>query len=139
MNTFNLSVVSPEKKILDGQFNSLTIATGLGEITVLPHHSSLFATIKPGQVVTRNGSQETALAVTGGFISVHNNYVQLLVDFGIKSDEIDRNIVAEAKKRAEETIAKGEKLDPASIDARAELIKALVQLQVAEKRSRHRS
>ena len=137
MNTFNLSVVSPEKKILEGEFNFLIVTTNAGEITVLPNHAPLFATLKPGQAIAQNSTGATHLAITGGFISVHQNKVQLLVDFAIKSEEIDKNIVEQAKRRAEETIANGDKLDPASIDARAELVKAIIQLQVAEKRTRH--
>jgi len=138
MLQFTLTVVSPEKKILGGEFSSLTVTTNSGEITILPNHAPLFATLKPGQAIAVNSAGATHLAITGGFISVHKNQVQLLVDFAIKSEEIDQNIVEQAKKRAEEILALGDKLDPASIDARAELVKAIVQLRVAQKRIHNR-
>jgi F-type H+-transporting ATPase subunit epsilon len=137
MSDLHLLVVSQQGKILDGQFESLTVPTMDGLITILPKHTPIFSVLKSGEVVAKNGDSTQHFAVTGGFVSVHKDMVKLLVDFGIESSKIQETVVLEAKKRAEEQIAKGADNDPATIDARAELVRAIVQLQVVQRRKRN--
>ncbi len=130
----SLSVISPEKKIIELECSEITIPTTTGLITVLPEHAPLYSLLEPGEVLARTESKDVySLVVTRGFISVMNNKVTLLTEFGIKSEDIDEQIVAEAKRKAEEAMK--EKVSQETfIESQAELVKALQQLKVAHKR-----
>jgi len=43
-----LRIASPEKTIFDGKVKKVTLPTEQGEITVLPNHTPVVTTLKPG-------------------------------------------------------------------------------------------
>ena len=74
MHTFKLKILTPDKKLFDGEVKSFTVPTQSGEITVLKDHAPLVTLISIGEIrITRPGSrsdtQETFL-VQGGVIDV---------------------------------------------------------------------
>lgn len=135
MAGLKLSVISPQKKVLEIECESVTLPTSEGEITVLPKHMAIFSLLSAGEVKVRTEKDEIDLAVGGGFASVSNNKVTLMVEFGVRSDEIDEQKVDEARKRAEE-ILKSKADDKGSALAQAALARSLLELKVAQKRRR---
>lgn len=125
----SLSVVSPVNKILETECSQITVPTKLGLITILPKHTSLFSLLDHGEVTVKTGNGElTYILVSGGFVSVVEDKVTLLVDFGIHSDELDEKIILEAKERAEKMVAES-KTEDLTKKARADLFHANLQLQ----------
>ncbi|MCR4325745.1 MAG: F0F1 ATP synthase subunit epsilon [Patescibacteria group bacterium] len=57
-NTFHLVVASVGETRFDGAALSATIPTTGGEITILPHHEPLVATLKPGTITVREAMGE---------------------------------------------------------------------------------
>jgi len=130
-----IEIVTPEKKIFEGEADSITANTAKGEITILPGHIALFAKLSPGVVVVRNGSREEELAVSGGFAEVVGDKVSVLADYASKSSEVEMAKAEEARKRAEEAMkAKASRRD--FVIAEAELRKAIAEIRTAR---RHRS
>lgn len=105
MATFNLTVVSAEQKIFSGNVKSVQ-ATGIeGELGVLPGHTPLLTAIKPGIVkFTLENDNEEVIYVSGGFLEVQPTIVTVLADVAIRGQELDRERILAAKKRAEENI-----------------------------------
>lgn len=132
--TFQLVVLSPEKQILSADCTSVTVPSAAGQITILPHHISLFAAMQPGEIIARqeNGS-DISLFVGGGFINVLGPRVTVLADFGINSDEIDEKLVQEAKLKAE-AILKSQADAAQTALAEANLSRSLIQLKIAARR-----
>ncbi len=129
----SLSVISSEKVVLETQCEAVTVPTTSGIITILPHHTGLYSLISPGDVILKNksGDRET-LIVNGGFISVFDNRVVLLTDFGIRLEDIDESIIAQAKERAEKAM-EDRTSEENFAAAQAELFKALLQLKAVQR------
>ena len=105
MATFNLTIVSAELKIFEGEVKQIQ-ATGVeGELGILPGHTPLLTAIKPGIVkFTLKDGNEEVIYVSGGFLEVQPNIVTVLADVAIRGSELDADRIREAKRKAEENI-----------------------------------
>ena len=105
MATFNLPIVSAERKIFEGEVKQIQ-ATGVeGELGILPGHTPLLTAIKPGIVkfILQDGNEDV-IYVSGGFLEVQPNIVTVLADVAIRGSELDADRIREAKRKAEENI-----------------------------------
>jgi F-type H+-transporting ATPase subunit epsilon len=130
---FKLVVISPEKKVLETDIQSVTIPTTEGEITVLPKHMAIFSLVKPGEIIVRTKEGNISLAGGGGFVNITADTVTLLLEYGTKSDEMDEVKIQEAKKRAEE-ILKNQSDNKSTALASATLARSLLELKLVQKR-----
>ena len=105
MATFNLTIVSAEQKIFEGEVKQIQ-ATGVeGELGILPGHTPLLTAIKPGIIkFTLQDGNEEVIYVSGGFLEVQPNIVTVLADVAIRGSELDADRIREAKHKAEENI-----------------------------------
>ncbi|OOF51545.1 F0F1 ATP synthase subunit epsilon [Rodentibacter genomosp. 1] len=105
MATFNLTIVSAERKIFEGAVKQIQ-ATGVeGELGILPNHTPLLTAIKPGIVkFTLEDDKEEVIYVSGGFLEVQPKIVTVLADVAIRGSELDAGRIQEAKRKAEENI-----------------------------------
>lgn len=106
MAQIHLQLVTPQRKVLDEEVQSLTCPTTMGEITILPEHVDLVATLKVGELVARTGAgQEHNIHVAGGFVQVKaGKEIIVLADAAEHHHEIDEAETEQAKQRAEETM-----------------------------------
>lgn len=89
-----LEIVTPEKRVLDAEVDSVTVMTATGEAGILPNHAPLISALKPGILTYTTKGTSDKLAVSGGFVEVNGNAVSVLADTAATADEID---LAEAK------------------------------------------
>lgn len=89
-----LEIVTPEKRVLDTEVDSVTVTTATGEAGILPNHAPLISALKPGILTYTIKGASDKLAVSGGFVEVNGNTVSVLADTASSADEID---VAEAR------------------------------------------
>jgi F-type H+-transporting ATPase subunit epsilon len=121
-----LEIVTPEKRVLDAEVDSVTLPTASGEAGILPFHAPLVSALKPG-ILTFTGKAESGkLAVSSGFVEVNSNKVAVLVDTAETAEEIDaaaarsdreaaeRALAAAGQASADETESTREALDHAS-------------------------
>ncbi|WP_439239303.1 F0F1 ATP synthase subunit epsilon [Lonepinella sp. BR2919] len=105
MATFNLIIVSAEKKIFEGAVKSVQASGIEGELGILANHTPLMTAIKPGIVkFTLENDSEDVIYVSGGFLEVQPNIVTVLADVAIRGDELDQDRILNAKRKAEENI-----------------------------------
>lgn len=98
-------IVTPERVVMKEEVKQVTVPTKDGEITVLPGHIPLVASLNPGVIeLVKNNGEKDVMSVSGGFIEVLKNKIVILADTAERAEEIDIDRAAEAKKRAEETI-----------------------------------
>ena len=55
--TFNIEIISPEKKLLTDKTSSVTIPSYEGDMTILSNHISIITFLRPG-IVKINGNKE---------------------------------------------------------------------------------
>ena len=106
MNTFEIEILSPEGSAYKGLATSVTFPTASGMITVLAGHTSLVTKLIAGDILIETLSEKKAIAVTGGFIEISENRVNVVSEFAMQSDESNRYKVEQAVKLAEEMKAK---------------------------------
>ena len=130
-----IDIVTAERRVLTDEVD-LVLAPGVeGQLGILPHHAPLMTMLAPGELVLRKGADETYFAITGGFLEVRPDRVVVLADAAEKAEEIDLARAEAARQRAEERL-KAHEAGADMVRAEASLRRALVRLQVAQKRRR---
>lgn len=133
MKKLHLEIITPEKIIFTDEVDTVIIPTTLGDVGILPDHTPLFSKIIPGEIMVRKDNRQYFLAVTGGFLEVLENNVNVLAEYAVRAEDIEAVKVEEAKKRAEKLMS--EKITQREfVLAQAELQKALLELKVVRKR-----
>ncbi len=131
--TFQVDVVSAEENIYSGQASFVALPGESGELGILPGHTPLISRIRAGAVRIQNeGEEEQLVFVAGGILEVQPRAVTVLADTAIRGKDLDEAKALEAKRMAEEALAK----KAADIDyarAQAELMEAIAQLRAIQK------
>jgi F-type H+-transporting ATPase subunit epsilon len=89
-----LEVVTPEKKVVDAEVDSVTIPTASGEVGIMPNHAPLISALKPGILSFSAKGTAERLVIAGGFVEVSNNTVAVLADSAETADEINESVKA---------------------------------------------
>lgn len=130
MATFNLTIVSAEKKIFEGVVKSVQVTGSEGELGILAGHLPLLTSIKPGIVkFTLENDDEDVIYVSGGFLEVQPNVVTVLADVAIRGSELDQSRILDAKRQAEENVVEK------SGDSNHELMVAKLAQELAKLRA----
>lgn len=139
-NLINFKLVTPERTVLNEELDSLSCPTTLGQITILPGHIPLVATLVAGELIAREGGKEHNIAVTGGFIEVRpNNQVIALADAAEHHYEINIQKTEEAAKRAQAAMAEKKMSAEEYAKVAASLNQSLTRLNIARKHSHRRT
>ncbi|MCK4609393.1 MAG: F0F1 ATP synthase subunit epsilon [Gammaproteobacteria bacterium] len=127
--TVHLDIVSPEAKIYSGLVEMVSVTGAMGELGILPGHTQLLSSIKPGQVnVTKQGGEKVIYYISGGFLEVQPDCITILADTVVRADNLDEVAAEEAKARAEKLLAeKKSELDYAA--TLRELAQAAAQIR----------
>ena len=127
-----LEIVTPEKRVLDAEVDSVTVMTATGEAGILPNHAPLISSLKPGILTYTSKGNSDKLAISGGFVEVNGNSVSVLADTASTADEIDLAQARTDKEVAEKAfaaVASGSVEDTES--ARDQIDAANVRIQLA--------
>src|SRR6266700_2977984 len=99
-----LEIVTPEKRVLDTEVDSVTVPTATGEAGILPNHASLISVLKPGILAYTAKGTTDKLAVTGGFVEVNDNKVAVLADSAETAGEVDVEAAKAERESAEKEL-----------------------------------
>ncbi len=133
-------LVSPERVLLSEEYDSISCPTTLGQITILPNHTPLVATLAPGELIVRKGASEENLHIDGGFIEIRaGNEVIALADSAERVLEIDVEAAEEAKRRAEQSMKEQKLSDEEFVQVTMNLERALSRIKIARKHSHRRT
>src|SRR3954471_20024643 len=100
-----LEIVTPEKRVLDAEVDSVTVPTASGEAGILPHHAPLVSALKPGVLAYSVKGSTDRIAVSGGFVEVNNDKVAVLVDVAETAAEIDAATAKNDRESAEKAVS----------------------------------
>jgi F-type H+-transporting ATPase subunit epsilon len=111
-DTFQLEIVTPEKKVVETAAEEVQIPGKNGYLGVLPGHAPLITELAVGEITYRenagSNSTEQRLAVAWGFAEVLPNKVTILAETAERPAEIDVDRARKAKERAEQRLTSGE-------------------------------
>ncbi|MDZ7698695.1 MAG: F0F1 ATP synthase subunit epsilon [Deltaproteobacteria bacterium] len=135
MGKLHLEVVTPENVMVSQEVDIVVAPGSLGEFGVLAGHVPFLSGLIPGELRYTSGSENEHFVVTSGFVEVSENRVSVLVDAAERAGEIDVRRALEAKKRAEERLAKERAAgDIDYLRAEGALKRAIARIRVGEKK-----
>ena len=106
--TFDLSLVTPEGPVFEGEAEMLIVPGAAGEIGVLARHAPLVAMLKAGEIRVKSQGDWQAFAAGPGYFKVQQDRALVLVDDAVRAEEID---VEEARRQADDARALLERID----------------------------
>jgi len=131
--SIHLSIVTPERLLIDDVADEVQIPGAEGYLGVLPGHAPLFSELKIGELGYRKGSNWIWLSVAWGFAEVLPDQVRILAETAERAQEIDIDRATRAKERAEKRLSQG----GGEVDYNRALValeRAVVRIQVSRKR-----
>jgi len=108
--TVEFELVSPEKLVISEPVDMVVVPGAEGDFGVLPGHSPLIATVRPGVIdIHQDGKVEQRIFVGGGFAEVSDSRCIVLTEEAMPVGDIDRaqaeTRLAEAQQNADEAEA----------------------------------
>ena len=115
MPSFNVSVVTQVKKILEQEAGYLRLRTSEGDIGILPNHAPFVAELSMGKmdIASPNKDKRDIYFLSGGFLEISNNQATIIADEIFPIEEIDieseQTLVENLKKELEKVSTEEEK------------------------------
>ena len=100
-----LRVVSVEELIFEGEADFILANGEDGELGILPRHSPLLTTLRPGALRITSGGKDQLLFVGGGFLEVLPDRVTVLADVAERAEDISEERAERARAEARERLA----------------------------------
>jgi F-type H+-transporting ATPase subunit epsilon len=121
----NFELVSPERLLVSEQFDMVVVPGTEGDFGVLPGHSPVISTVRPGIIDIHDGGNIAhRVFVGGGFAEVTPERCTVLAEDAVMVDEIDR---ADVERRIQAV-----ELDVRDAESDAERAKAEGRLAVLQ-------
>ena len=116
MATFDISLVTPDGPVFEGEVEMLIVPGADGEIGVLARHAPLIAMLKAGstRVHVKRDSEVHEFATGPGFFKVEQDRALALVDDAVDAKEIDD---ARAREQLAAAQAELERIESGESDA----------------------
>jgi F-type H+-transporting ATPase subunit epsilon len=76
----NLEILTPDKKIFEGEVTSVTVPGALGSFEILNNHAPIISILENGKVVVRTANKEQKFYTKGGVVEVIDNKVIVLAE-----------------------------------------------------------
>ena len=116
MATFDVSLVTPDGPVYEGEIEMLIVPGADGEIGVLARHAPLIATLNAGstRVHVKRDGEVHEFATGPGFFKVEQDRALALVDDAVDARHIDD---ARARQQLDDAQAELERIDSGESDA----------------------
>ena len=133
-----LKIVTPEKLILEELVDQVTVPTTEGELTILPDHIAIIASLASGDIIAKKENEDIPMAVSGGFLEVKQidgkTEVAILADYAEHVTDITEDAISKAQIRAEELKKQMENKEIVDFEHfEAELERNLTRVKIADK------
>jgi len=124
-DSMQFDLVSPEKRLASLTASAVQIPGADGDMTAMPGHSPVIATLRPGVVRVQSGEGEKSYVVTAGFVEITDASVSVIAEQAHAGDEITKEDLTSVLDEAR-AVASG--ADAAQKDAAEKFVSDLVQL-----------
>ena len=131
-----LDVITPERRLLSEQADSVTVPGLEGELGILPGHTPLISALKTGVLSYTQGPTTRRLLVSGGFVEVNNDRVSVLADLAEFPEEVDAARARAEREEAERLLGGFTGSPEEMAEVRARLDRAATRLQLSAENPR---
>ena len=131
MNTFRLTVVSPDGPEFEGEVEQLIVRTTTGDMGIQAGHINCVAPLGMGRATIIMDGQKRYAACIGGMVSVVNGHVNLVTTTFEFAEDIDAARVEASYERAQKILGSKDSSNTDIRLAEARLRRALVRRSVA--------
>ncbi|PYS90649.1 MAG: ATP synthase F1 subunit epsilon [Acidobacteria bacterium] len=100
-----LEIVTPERRVIETETESVTVPTASGEAGILTNHAPLISALKPGILTYAGKGGTEKLAISSGFVEVSSNQVSVLTDVAETAEEVDAAGAKTDREEAEKELA----------------------------------
>src|SRR5262245_5172358 len=100
-----VSIITPDSVVFEGEVDAITLPTADGEITVMGGHVPLMGVLVPGTAIMHRGKEEEYFAVSRGVLEVDGKSIRVLADTADRAEALEEAAVTAAKERAEKLVA----------------------------------
>ena len=91
MASLTLELVAPDRVLFAGEVNAVLLPGSEGEMTVLPRHAPVIASLETGLIIaTDDQGKEQHLFVLGGFAEITGDKVIVLAERALHLEELTR-------------------------------------------------
>lgn len=104
MATIKLEVIAPDKLVFSEDVDMIITRSTGGELGILPHHAPLLTGILPHAMHIKRNNKEELLAVSGGFMEVTPEKINILASAAELPINIDVNRAQKAYDRAKKRL-----------------------------------
>ena len=106
---FDLTIISAESKVFEGEVENVLVPGMIGDFLVLSNHAPCISSIRPGFLEFAEGtSKKQRYFVSGGIIEVINNTVSVLVDTAIVGDKVVKEDITVLISEIDEKLSAGD-------------------------------
>ena len=129
MATFHLQIVTPDRKVFDGEAEKIIVRTLGGDVCILARHIDYAAPLGIGEarVTDAEGNTRTA-ACSGGMLGVSGGEVRVMATTFEWADEIDLARAEQAQQSAQQKLEALERTDKDYAIVEAKLKRALARI-----------
>ncbi len=131
-----LRIITPDQTAFQGEIDSVSVPTAMGELTILPHHIPLVTTLASGTMVVRHGKTEELFAVSHGVLEVDGSTVRVLTDIADRAESLQEEAIQKAHEAAQKLVTERRGEEEGFAEAVAILDRELARLKSVR---RHRS
>src|SRR5688572_17228563 len=100
-----LEIVTPERRVVDTEAESVTVPTASGEAGILTNHAPLISALQPGVLSYAAKGGVEKLAISSGFVEVSGNQVSVLTDVAESAEEVNAEQARADREEAEKELA----------------------------------
>lgn len=105
-DTIQFDLVSPTKLVASQAVDMVVVPGGEGDLGVLPGHSLLIGTVRPGVIDIHEGGKVTnSIFVAGGFVEVNPDTCTVLVEEATPVADIDKSAASQRLQDAQKALA----------------------------------
>ncbi|MCD8524281.1 MAG: F0F1 ATP synthase subunit epsilon [Gammaproteobacteria bacterium] len=109
-SSLTLDIVSAERTIFSGQIALLIVSGAMGELGIMPGHSPLLTTLKPGKIRYKTtGNEDFLFYISGGILEVQPAVVTIIADTVIRAEDLDDAMALDAQQKAKDSLASVDK------------------------------
>ncbi|MFI5452360.1 ATP synthase F1 subunit epsilon [Pedobacter sp. UC225_61] len=75
-----LEILTPDKKVFEGDVTSVTVPGTLGSFQILKGHAPIISTLEDGLVIIKDSNGENTFNIKGGVVEVLDNKIIVLAE-----------------------------------------------------------